>query len=165
MGAASHIPLPRELAWQKGGNMARAIIILREDRMKKGILACLMMMFVCAGHAFAEEELAPGFNACIDGSNGVTSNMTECYSAATNYWDKILNANYKSAMRDCANTEHANECKANLLKAQRLWIQYRDAMIPVIIDVGGGGSISRLAADDFYARETKKQAKLLAPDQ
>ena len=44
-----------------------------------------------AAPACAEEELAPGYNACMDRSDGVTADMIECMNKAYAYLDKRLN--------------------------------------------------------------------------
>lgn len=107
------------------------------------------------------EELAPGFDACADKAQNTAENL-ECIEKAFNYWDKILNDNFNVAKDACSEAENPKKCLANLLKAQRLWIQYKEAMAPVISDLNGGGSLSRILANSFVVRETRKQARLLS---
>lgn len=114
--------------------------------------------------ARAEEELAPGFHACTEKAQSTADNL-ECLSAAYNYWDKQLNANFKKAQTACEGAPDAKECRAKLLKAQRLWIQYKEAMADALYAMGGGGTMDQLTVGDFVAGETKKQAQLLATDQ
>lgn len=90
-----------------------------------------------------------------------TADYIDCADSAYKHWDKILNARFAEAKQYCANTEKPKECAANLLKAQKLWIQYKEAMYPVISDLSGGGSMSRVEANIFAAKETKKQAEML----
>lgn len=120
----------------------------------------LFMFFLTLPVKAAEEELAPGYNACTEKAYS-TADMIECVTNAYQYWDKKLNENYKKAQETCKGAEKPDECSKKLLKAERLWVQYRDAMADVIFDLEGGGSLSRLAADNFSAEETKKQANLL----
>lgn len=108
------------------------------------------------------EELAPGLDACMDASEGVTSKMMDCLAEAHAHWDKRLNANYQKALAACRASEGAEQCVNRLRKAQRAWIAYRDAMSDVVFDNNGGGSYSRIAAQEFSLRETKKQAECLA---
>ncbi len=110
----------------------------------------------------AEEELAPGFNACMQRGYS-TANMVECYNSAYEYWDKILNKNYKKAMKNC-DEDGTPECKAKLKQAQRAWIQYKESMSDYIVS-SSDGSISRVNAISFLAEETKKQAKMLKPEE
>lgn len=126
---------------------------------------CLMIVSivsVLAGStpAFAEEELAPGFNACVENANS-TAEQIECYTSAYTYWDKKLNTNYKKAQNNCSGSENPESCKKTLLTAQRSWLQYTQAMTNAIFEAGGGGSLARLQGDEFHATETKKQALLL----
>ncbi len=109
-----------------------------------------------------EEELAPGFNACMQRGYS-TANMVECYNSAYEYWDKILNKNYKKAMKNC-DEDGTPECKANLKKAQIAWIQYKEIM-SAFISSSSDGTISRVNTISFLAEETKKQAKLLNTDE
>ncbi len=120
-------------------------------------LLCAALAAPCAVQA-AEEELAPGFNACMNRSSA-TTDMIGCYDSAYQYWDKILNKNYKMAMKNC-DEEGTPQCKANLKKAQRAWIQYKEGMAEYIYS-SSDGTMSRLSAAGFLAEETKKQAKLL----
>lgn len=126
------------------------------------LVACAL--FIGAGlfvpAAQAGEELAPGFNACTEKAQSTVDNL-ECLTAAYNHWDKVLNANFKKAQAACADAMDAKQCRARLLKAQRLWIQYKAAMAEALYAMGSGGTMDNLTVGDFAARETKKQAQLL----
>lgn len=128
------------------------------------LVACALL--ICAGlfvpAAHAGEELAPGFDACAEKAAS-TAAQVECYTAAYTYWDKVLNANFKKAQAACADAMDAKQCRAALLKAQRLWIQYKEAMVEALYAMGSGGTMDNLTVGDFAARETKKQAQLLQP--
>ena len=132
--------------------------------MKKSLFLEILLLvpFLLVASARAEDELMPGYNACMEKAT-CTADAMECISAAYLHWDAILNANFKKAKASCGDYDKPEECTANLLKAQRAWIQYRDAMAQVILDADGGGSIARVSANSFFAKETKKQAQLLAP--
>ena len=54
------------------------------------LLVCLGTVQPCQ----AEEELAPGFDACMEKSGGVTVEMRMCLDQAYKYWDAELNGNY-----------------------------------------------------------------------
>lgn len=139
--------------------------------MQKLLKCTCVLMFcalpVCAAFfvpaAHAEEELAPGFNACTEKAQSTADNV-ECLTAAYNHWDKALNANFKKAQAACADAVDAKECRAKLLKAQRLWIQYKEAMGDALYGMGGGGTMDNLTVGTFLAEETKKQARLLATE-
>lgn len=132
-------------------------------------LFCVIFIFsatVSAGEEpYSEKELAPGFNQCMDAANGSSPDMIDCATAAYQYWDKLLNAEYKKAQKICSGNENKDEIKAclgKLKKTQQLWIQYKENMSDLIGDVlGGGGQLDRFNADIFIAEETKKQALLL----
>lgn len=125
----------------------------------RALVACALLMcaglFVSAAHA--GEELAPDFDACAEKATS-TAAQVECSTAASTHWDKVLNANFKKAQTVCADAMDAKQCRAALLKAQRLWIQYKEAMVEALYAMGSGGTMDNLTVGDFAARETKKQA-------
>ena len=136
--------------------------------MRKIICISLLTLagLACAchhAHAADAEELAPGFAQCMEKAES-TSDSIECLTGAYKHWDKILNENFKKAKEACKDSEQAEKCEKDLMKAQRLWIQYKEAMFPVIDALHGGGSMARMLADEFAASETKKQAQLLQPE-
>lgn len=118
-----------------------------------------------AEEAYPENELAPGFDQCMDASNFSTPDMIECVTDAYKYWDKLLNDEYKNAQKICSgkdNNDEVKACQAKLKKTQQAWIQYKENMSDLIGNVlGGGGQLDRFSADVFFAKETKKQALLL----
>lgn len=109
------------------------------------------------------EELAPGYDACVAKAISTADNI-ECLQVAYEHWDKILNLNYKNAMNACKSEENPKQCAADLKKAQTYWIQYKDAMDPVIKLLHGDGSLSRVLIMNFLVEETKKQAQILEPE-
>lgn len=129
--------------------------------MRKALITSLTCLFLLAVSSVKAEELAPGFDECEGKAQSSADNL-ECLSQAYTYWDNILNENFKVAKDACSEAERPKVCVANLVKAQRLWIQYKETMASVVMDLNGGGSLSRILANSFLARETKKQAKLLS---
>lgn len=129
--------------------------------MKEAFFISLTCLFLLAGGSLQAEELAPGFDEC-EGKAQSTADNLECLSQAFSYWDNILNENFKVAKDACSEAERPKTCVSDLVKAQKLWIQYKDTMSAVIMELNGGGSLSRILANSFLARETKKQAKLLS---
>ena len=125
-----------------------------------GMLMSAVMLAFFFDAAFAEEELAPGYNICME--NALSNmDMVSCTHAAYEYWDKVLNENYAVALKACNDASDPAACRANIKKAERLWVQYKEAMAEAVVDLNGGGSLSRLSAVSFLAEETKKQATLL----
>ena len=127
---------------------------------KKVAAFLLFASLIVPSITLAEEELAPGFSACEEKADNMADNI-ECAVNAYKYWDEKLNANFKKAKSLCADAENPKACESQLLKAQRLWIQYKEAMAQTLFQIHGGGSLARLESDMFFARETKKQAQLL----
>lgn len=135
-------------------------------RLRLPAASAALTLWVLAGApmaAAAEEELAPGYSDCLAKAVS-TMDMQQCTVDAYTYWDKILNKNYALALQQCDQANDATVCREKLRKAQRHWVQYKEAMTDAILELEGGGSLSRLLASDFAATETKKQARLLAPD-
>ena len=123
------------------------------------LIASLALPSAALAHEQGSEELAPGFDACM-GQATATVEMVNCLNSAYEYWDGILNRNYRQAIRDCADSGEP-ECKKKLQKAQRAWIQYKEGMADFIYS-STGGTMSSLNAASFLATETKKQAELLS---
>ncbi|MBR6975863.1 MAG: DUF1311 domain-containing protein [Ottowia sp.] len=123
--------------------------------------AALVALSLSGASALAQpqEELAPGFDACVQQSGGATPQLVACAQAAYEFWDKRLNEEYKKARQACFD----ETCREKLLGAQRHWIQYKEAMGDVLFRSlqRTGGSMGRLNAVTFSAEETKKQTLLL----
>lgn len=122
-----------------------------------------LLLFICITiPAYAEEELAPGFNACMEKANGVISDSMDCLTQAYEYWDKKLNANFKKVLSEFnSNDESGKQDRKNIIQAQKAWLKYRDSMVEAIFSLNGRGSLAREIANSFLAEETKKQAKWL----
>ena len=116
-----------------------------------------LLLLTPISESYAEEELAPGLDACIERSNGGDRAMTQCYHEAYEYWDKKLNAYYKKAKASC----ESDSCSKKLLAAQRAWVQYKEKMQDVILMDGMGGTLHRLYSVTFAAEVTKYQAEQL----
>ncbi|MBZ0149205.1 MAG: lysozyme inhibitor LprI family protein [Pseudorhodoplanes sp.] len=80
--------------------------------------------------------------------------MVKCLADATAKWDKRLNEAYRETLK-----EGPREQREQLRKAQRLWLQYRDANC----DYYGlsEGSIARVLAASCLFDMTKARAKEL----
>lgn len=130
--------------------------------MKKFKLAlAVSVVLLGAGAAYAKEELAPGYSACMDASGGVTAQIQKCQSDAYIYLDGRLNTNYKQAMRACNNEADPKACKATVLKMQRAWIKYKEATADYLFMAHGDGSFTPIIVDDFVNGTTKTQGDLL----
>ena len=88
--------------------------------------------------------------------DGGTSQLVKCLSDATAKWDKRLNAAYREAIND---KDAPREQREQLRKAQRLWLQFRDANCEYY--ALGEGSISRVNAASCLFDMTKARAKEL----
>lgn len=57
---------------------------------------------------------------CNDYRDGSTVAMVECAGKQADVWDKRLNVEYRAALK------RGEVDKSQLIKAQRLWLRYRD---------------------------------------
>ncbi len=80
-----------------------------------------------------------------------TPEMVDCLNAKTAEWDKRMTIAYQR-LRNSVEPKQ----RAQLLAAQRLWIQYRDANC--LYYSLGEGSIARVEAADCMLRMTKGRA-------
>ena len=99
--------------------------------------------------AFAGDQSEPNQECGVS-----TYEMVECLSAKTAYWDKKMNGVYQGALKDAQPKQ-----REQLRKAQRLWVQYRDANC-LYFDLGEG-TIARIEAADCMYRMTKTRAEEL----
>jgi uncharacterized protein YecT (DUF1311 family) len=88
--------------------------------------------------------------------DGGTSDLVKCLAGATAKWDKRLNAAYRDALKD---KETPVAQREQLRKAQRLWLQYRDANCDYY--ALSEGSIARVNAASCLFDMTKARAKEL----
>jgi uncharacterized protein YecT (DUF1311 family) len=100
-------------------------------------------------------ELSKEFSACMDKSDGVTSNMLNCIAAETKRQDARLNKAYKEIMGQLS-----NERQKQLQNAQRLWIKYRDANCGFYADPDGGTS-AQVSASECFMKATAERASEL----
>lgn len=77
------------------------------------LLCCLALLFLAAPAMAEEDELAPGFDRCMEQSGGVTMEMMGCFQQAYDYWDARLNANYQKARQACQNSSDPKGWSAN----------------------------------------------------
>lgn len=117
------------------------------------IIFCLSTSIIVFEEKSYAEELYPGYDRCMDRSNGITYEMMECSNKAYSYWKKRHDIAYKKLKKiDSKNKK--------LPKVQQIWIKYVEAMYDLIHDMHGGGSFSSLASQNFRALEMKKQAEI-----
>jgi uncharacterized protein YecT (DUF1311 family) len=103
----------------------------------------------------AEEAYSDRYSACMDKSGGVTVEMLDCMAAETAAQDSKLNQAYGKLGAQLTPAR-----KRQLVAAQRLWVQYRDANCGFYADPDGGTAAS-LAASGCVMRETAGRASEL----
>ena len=134
------------------------------DNVKRFLSVCILAFLFFPFVVYAEEELAPEYNECIEKAVA-TLDYVKCNNAAYDYWDSILNKNYTDRIATCKKGENPDLCKKTLQKSQRLWVSYKEAMVDSILQMEGNGSLAQVSVSSFLAEETKKQALLLATDE
>ncbi len=80
--------------------------------------------------------------------------VADCAEDQANAWDKSLNAEYKAALGRVTGDQ-----RLLLVKAQRLWVQYRDANCAV--EFAHGGTVSRYLGEQCVLNMTQDRAKEL----
>ncbi len=132
--------------------------------MKRFVLlmtAFFLIASLTPAQAEEEEELAPGYNMCMEAAGGATAPMKDCLNYAYEYWDARLNANFRKAQNFCKETSNPEKCGKDLLSAQRHWIAYKETTSDLVALPSEGGSWASILSMDFLIQETRKQAKLL----
>lgn len=122
--------------------------------MRKVVSAVFLACFGFPVHA-ADNLYSQSYNSCMDKSGGVTADMRDCMGQEYKRQDARLNKAY----RNLASQLSAGR-KAQLLAAQRLWIQYRDANCKFYLD-SDGGTMALINADSCGLDMTARRAKEL----
>ena len=78
----------------------------------------------------------------------------DCMRGQASLWDKSLNEEYKSALKRVA-----KDSRSLLVRAQRLWVQYRDASCAV--DFAQGGTVAIYYGENCILNMTKERAREL----
>jgi uncharacterized protein YecT (DUF1311 family) len=118
------------------------------------IIAIIITTASCT--AAAENTLLTNqFTLCMDKSEGVTVAMLDCIGIETQKQDARLNGAYKKLGTQLAPTR-----KKQLIAAQRLWIQYRDANCGFYADIDGG-TMAAVSTSDCILQATASRANEL----
>lgn len=140
-----------------------------------GVLVCTfgLISIVNAGEPLTpiiDEELPGAIQKCYAAS--VSDNdLVECNEAEAEYWDKVLNHNYKAAQKACSaiaedyyvdeeQVNFAKKCKDDLKKTQLTWIKYRDAMSDIQCRLSPSymGTMQKVDCASSYTQIVKEQA-------
>ncbi|EAT2981428.1 DUF1311 domain-containing protein [Salmonella enterica] len=118
--------------------------------MKKALILCLMFSF---------SSMADQYGACIDKSDGITSNIRDCDAQEMERLDHLLNKAYKHIINELKQNEQLEQVN-RLKEAQRAWLKYRDANCGFIYSETGG-TIDLLNGDGCIIEMTKDRTKQL----
>lgn len=102
--------------------------------MKTVLMALLAgLPFVATPALASEPELSQRYTSCMESADGVTIDMHACIAAEHERQDGRLNRAYKQLTSQLTPAR-----KAQLVTAQRLWVQYREADCSFYADPDGG---------------------------
>lgn len=124
-----------------------------------------------AGIAQAAEPTLPAdVQKCYDNAVA-TPDIIECSNKEAEYWDKVLNENYKIAMQSCTKIaqdyyegaeqkDFEAKCKKKLKSTQLTWLKYRDGMADVQCELSPNyrGTMQQLECASAYTTLVKEQA-------
>ena len=114
-----------------------------------GAIVAAAALVGAAASAFADDKGEPNPDCGVS-----TPEMVACINEKTAYWDMRLNAAYTKALKAAEPKR-----REQLRKAQRLWVQYRDANC-LYYDLGEG-TIARIQAAECMRGMTETRAKEL----
>ena len=117
---------------------------------KRALPLAALMAMSCT--CVADDLYSDGYTTCLDQSGGITVAMIDCISDELAAQDARLNAAYKKLGAQLSASR-----KQQLVAAQRLWVQYRDANCRFYADPDGG-TMARVAANECVLRETAERA-------
>ena len=115
-------------------------------------VCCLSILMALSSPCVADDLYSDGYTTCLDQSGGITVAMIDCISDELAAQDARLNAAYKKLGAQLSASR-----KQQLVAAQRLWVQYRDANCRFYADPDGG-TMARVAANECVLRETAERA-------
>jgi uncharacterized protein YecT (DUF1311 family) len=116
-----------------------------------GIVISLSLIFPSVAQNAGQPSAFPKAKNC---DRPTDREVAACTQQQAKAWDTILNAEYKAALG------RVNENQRPLLvKAQRLWIQFRDAKCAV--QRAHGGTISGYLVEQCLLETTQERAKQL----
>ncbi|SMX28566.1 hypothetical protein TRP8649_02691 [Pelagimonas phthalicica] len=100
---------------------------------------------------------------CMEDTGYATVVEAGCYDRELQYWDRLLNANYRAKMAQAKENDRLNEgfgpSQAEALKTmQRAWIPFRDASCDYERSLWGGGTGGSPAQLNCLMTETARQA-------
>jgi len=98
----------------------------------------------------ADKHLRPGFNTCMDASEGVTVKMNSCLAKEFDYQDKRLNTAYQALRKSLSDKD-----RLALRDEERTWIKTRDAKCAPDKD---GGTAALLVSGDCALTQTAERA-------
>lgn len=120
------------------------------------IFPALILLAASSVCVAAEPTMSPQYDACMENSGGVTSEMLSCISEETRKQDVQLNQKYKAAMKATPKMR-----QPKLQEAQRAWIKFRDADCGFLADPNGGTAAAVDSASCLLTA-TAERAKSLA---
>lgn len=121
--------------------------------------AVLGLLFICLSfsvHA-GDNLYGQSYRTCMDRSDGVTAEIHDCIGEEHARQDARLNKAYRSLV-----AQLSADRKKELLAAQRLWIQYRDANCQFYADPDAGTLAAIGAASCGLEMTTRRASELEA---
>lgn len=113
------------------------------------IVSVWLLAFTCSA---AEENYSGEWRRCMDTSEGVTVTILACNSAEAEHQERRLNINYQSYLAGM-NTE----AKQNFIRAQRLWLKFRDENCGAFSQEPGG-TLAAIVGSSCYLKMTAERA-------
>lgn len=123
--------------------------------MTKETIAFLTLLSIGFSAWAQDNTYTQRYNACMDKSGGVTVDMHNCIGEEHARQDARLNQAYKALTAQLTPLR-----KNELVAAQRLWIQYRDANCKFYADPDGG-TMATINAASCGLEMTAERAKEL----
>src|SRR5262245_3957356 len=117
--------------------------------------AAALVLSVCAlSAAYGKDELtSKQYSECIDKSGGNTSGMLDCNERELKRQDDDLNKSYRTLL-----AKLSPQRRKQLVKAQRAWVNFRDANCGFYLNPDGG-SAARLSSNSCILMTTAERAK------
>jgi uncharacterized protein YecT (DUF1311 family) len=104
----------------------------------------------------ATTALSEAYSACMEKSEGVTSEMRDCTEQEARRLEARLTEAYRKALASIPASR-----RGLLREAQRAWIRYRDTTCSMMTQLGDRGTSALLADDSCHLLATAERVRWL----
>lgn len=126
-----------------------------------------LMLCICISHsAHSREELAPGYDKCVEKSDYVFQELMICIGDAEGYWGDMARKKMAEMAEQCVKSGNADLCLRHMEKILQYWRSYSYELASMIPEFSRehAGREGQLSGAYSEAEASKGFAKMLGGD-